>query len=43
MGRVAPAGEGWRDLPVGTDPSEQVLPRAGTRFVTGQMHAGGER
>jgi patatin-like phospholipase len=36
MGRVAPAGEGWRDLPAGTDPSEQALPRAGTRFVTGQ-------
>jgi len=35
IGRVAPAGEGWRDLPAGTDPSEQALPRAGTRFVTG--------
>jgi hypothetical protein len=28
-------GEGWRDLPPGTDPSEQALPRAGTRFVSG--------
>jgi hypothetical protein len=36
VGRVAPRGEGWRDLPPGTDPSEQALPRAGTRFVTGQ-------
>jgi hypothetical protein len=36
LGRVAPAGEGWRDLPAGTDPTEQVLPRAGTRFVTGR-------
>jgi hypothetical protein len=35
-GRVAPHGPGWREFPPGTDPSEQVLPRAGTRFVTGQ-------
>jgi hypothetical protein len=25
---------GWRDLPPGTDPSEQALPRTGTRFAT---------
>lgn len=35
IGRVAPNGEGWRDLPAGTDPTEQALPRAGTRFLTG--------
>ncbi len=34
LGRVAPVGEGWRDLPPGTDTSEQALPRAGTRFVS---------
>jgi hypothetical protein len=27
-------GRGWRDVPPGTDPSEQALPRAGTRFAT---------
>jgi predicted patatin/cPLA2 family phospholipase len=26
-------GTGWRDLPPGTDTSEQVLPRTGTRFI----------
>jgi hypothetical protein len=36
LGRAAPNGEGWRTLPPGTDPTEQVLPRAGTRFVTGK-------
>jgi hypothetical protein len=32
--RTTMAGDGWRDLPPGTDPSEQSLPRSGTRFVT---------
>jgi len=32
--RTMVLGEGWRDLPPGTDPSEQSLPRSGTRFVT---------
>jgi len=27
-------GAGWRDLPPGTDPKEQVMPRAGTRFAS---------
>jgi hypothetical protein len=36
MGRVAPNGPGWRDLPAGTDPTEQAMPRAGTVFVTGK-------
>jgi hypothetical protein len=27
-------GSGWRDLPPGTDPSEQAMPRTGTRFAT---------
>jgi len=27
-------GSGWRDLPPGSNPSEQVLPRTGTRFAT---------
>lgn len=35
IGRVAPVGDGWRDLPAGAESSEQTLPRAGTRFVTG--------
>lgn len=35
IGRTAPNGEGWRELPPGTDPTEQAMPRAGTRFVTG--------
>lgn len=35
LGRTAPAGPGWRDLPPGTDTTEQALPRAGTRFRTG--------
>ena len=34
IGRVVPNGQGWRDLPPGTDTSEQALPRAGTRFMT---------
>jgi hypothetical protein len=35
MGWTAPNGEGWRELPPGTDPTEQALPRAGTRFISG--------
>jgi hypothetical protein len=33
-GRQAGTGRTWRDLPAGTDPSEQTMPRSGTRFVT---------
>jgi predicted acylesterase/phospholipase RssA len=33
-GRVAGAGEGWRDLPAGAETNEQAMPRTGTRFVT---------
>jgi hypothetical protein len=33
-GRSPGAGEHWRDLPAGANPSEQALPRSGTRFVT---------
>ncbi|QDU22693.1 patatin-like phospholipase family protein [Urbifossiella limnaea] len=33
-GRRPGAAPGWRDLPVGADPGEQTMPRAGTRFVT---------
>lgn len=33
-GRQAGAGPDWRDLPPGTDPAEQALPRSGTRFAT---------
>ena len=29
-----PGGDGWRDLPPGTDPAEQALPRSGTRFLS---------
>jgi hypothetical protein len=35
--RIGTAGGGcpvWRDLPPGTDPDEQALPRTGTRFAT---------
>ena len=32
IGRVTPNGTGWRDLPPGTEPGEQTLPRAGTNF-----------
>jgi predicted acylesterase/phospholipase RssA len=31
---AAVVGPGWRDHPPGYGPAEQVLPRAGTRFVT---------
>jgi hypothetical protein len=34
QGRVPGQAPGWRDLPAGTDPTEQTMPRAGTRFVT---------
>ncbi len=27
-------GRGWRDMPPGTNPAEQALPRSGTRFAT---------
>lgn len=33
-GRVPGQAPGWRDLPAGTDTSEQTMPRSGTRFVT---------
>ncbi|MFO0804657.1 MAG: patatin-like phospholipase family protein [Gemmataceae bacterium] len=32
--RTRMMGAGWRDLPPGTDPGEQVRPRAGTRFAS---------
>jgi len=32
IGHVTPAGAAWRDLPPGTEPSEQTLPRSGTKF-----------
>ena len=34
IGQAPGFGPGWRDLPPGTDPSEQALPRTGTRFAT---------
>jgi hypothetical protein len=34
VGHGVLTGEGWRDLPPGTDPTEQALPRAGTRFTS---------
>ena len=34
LGSHPGSGEGWRDVPPGTDPSEQAMPRAGTRFTT---------
>jgi len=34
IGARAPHGTGWRDMPPGTDPAEQALPRTGTRFIT---------
>jgi hypothetical protein len=34
IGRQGPEGGQWRDAPPGIDPQEQILPRAGTRFVT---------
>lgn len=34
IGRFAGEGGPWRTLPPGTDTSEQVLPRSGTRFAT---------
>jgi hypothetical protein len=44
IGLGTPTGEGWRDTPPGTDPVQQVLPRAGTRFVTepSQAKPGGD-
>jgi hypothetical protein len=35
MGKVPGCCPVWRDLPPGTDPDEQALPRTGTRFATG--------
>jgi hypothetical protein len=35
IGQLTGYGPGWRDLPPGTDPAEQALPRTGTRFATG--------
>lgn len=34
LGMMAPVGQGWRDVPPGTNPSEQAMPRTGTRFAT---------
>ncbi|MBX9628237.1 MAG: patatin-like phospholipase family protein [Gemmataceae bacterium] len=34
IGRFAGEGGPWRELPPGTDTTEQVLPRSGTRFAT---------
>ncbi|MDB5313322.1 MAG: Patatin-like phospholipase [Gemmataceae bacterium] len=34
LGRSGGVGEGWRDVPPGTDPAEQILPRTGTKFAT---------
>jgi len=34
------SGEGWRDVPPGTDPAEQAMPRAGTRFTTSPVSGG---
>jgi hypothetical protein len=34
IGNAAGCCPVWRDLPPGTDPDEQALPRAGTRFAT---------
>jgi len=33
--RLGKAGDGWRHFPPGTEPSEQMLPRAGVHFITG--------
>ena len=33
-GRLPGQAPAWRDLPAGTDTSEQTMPRTGTRFVT---------
>lgn len=34
IGFACKVGQGWRDLPPGTNPAEQALPRSGTRFAT---------
>jgi hypothetical protein len=34
IGRVAQNSPQWRDVPAGTDPTEQALPRTGTRFAS---------
>ncbi|HYH69637.1 MAG TPA: hypothetical protein VD866_33380, partial [Urbifossiella sp.] len=34
QGRRPGEAPGWRDLPAGTDTTEQTMPRTGTRFVT---------
>lgn len=34
VGRRPGLAPEWRDLPAGTDPNEQTMPRSGTRFVT---------
>ena len=34
VGREAPSGREWRDVPAGVDTTEQVMPRTGTRFAT---------
>ncbi len=39
-GRQAATGDGWRDLPPGSDATEQSLPRAGTRFLSNGPAAG---
>jgi hypothetical protein len=33
-GHLPGQSPGWRDLPAGTDPTEQTMPRTGTRFLT---------
>jgi hypothetical protein len=33
-GQAPVVGPGWRDVPPGFSPAEQVLPRAGTKFAT---------
>ena len=34
IGLGAATGAGWRDIPPGTDPSEEEVPRTGTKFAT---------
>lgn len=34
VGREAPSGREWRDVPAGVDTTEQSMPRTGTRFAT---------
>jgi hypothetical protein len=43
IGLTAGQGEEWRDLPPGSNPQEQALPRAGTHFETGKRDPGSAR